>query len=233
MHRRLAIAFVVILALAAAPVASATIEGPCEATIAGEDVVARDTFARSDAISVPQTGGVPVTMTAERPIDNLKLEIEFAGFKYTVLDEPTTVRQSTGVVPVDDYAKYGIGLYKIVGTATGEGFTCEATALVDVQGNPLETAAGAIAVGMVVVGGLGVFSFLLRGGRPGLAMVLAAFLGLILASRDRGSPAGVRLVLPHARRIDPRSRRRCRGRLPCRGVRVARLRLGLSRERPV
>jgi hypothetical protein len=182
MHRRLAIALVVILALAAAPEALATIEGPCEATVAGEDVVGRDTFAKSDAISVPQTGGVPVTITAERPLDNLKLEIEFAGFKYTVLDEPTTVRQSTGVVPVDDYAKYGIGLYKIVGTATGDGFTCEATALVDVQGNPLETAAGAIAVGMVVVGGLGVFSFLLRGGHPGLAMLLASFLGLILAS---------------------------------------------------
>ena len=94
MHRRLAIALVVILALAAAPEALATIAGPCEATVAGEDVLARDTFAKSDAISVPQTGGVPVTMTAERPIDDLKLEIEFAGFKYTVLDEPTTTRNT-------------------------------------------------------------------------------------------------------------------------------------------
>lgn len=182
MHRRLAIAFVVILGLAAAPEALATIEGPCEATIAGEDVVARDTFARSDAISVPQTGAVAVIMTAEDPIDRLKLEIEFAGFRYTAHDEPTTVTSSTGVVPVDDYATYGIGLYKIVGTAIGEDFTCEAVALVDVQGNPLETALGAIGVAMVIVGGLGVISFLLRGGRPGLAMLLASFLGLILAT---------------------------------------------------
>jgi hypothetical protein len=182
MHRRLAIAFVVILALAAAPEALATIEGPCDATIAGEDVVARDTFATSDAISVPQTGAVAVTMTAERPIERLKLEFEFAGFRYTAHDEPTTVVSSTGVVPVDDYATYGIGLYKIVGTATGQGFTCEAVALVDVQGNPLETAMGAIGVAMVIVGGLGVFSFLLRGGRPGLAMLLASFLGIVLAS---------------------------------------------------
>lgn len=182
MHRLLAIAFVVILALAAAPEALATIEGPCEATIAEEDVVARDTFARSDAISVPQTGAIAVTMTAERPIDRLRLDIEFAGIRYTTHDEPTTVTSSTGVVPVDDYAKYGIGLYKIVGTATGEGFTCEAVALVDVQGNPLETALGAIGVAMVIVGALGVFSFLLRGGRPGLAMVLASFLGVVLAA---------------------------------------------------
>ena len=66
MHRRLVTALVVVLGLALAPEALATIEGPCEAIIAGEDVVARDTFARSDAISVPQTGAVPVTMTAER-----------------------------------------------------------------------------------------------------------------------------------------------------------------------
>ena len=182
MHRRLVTALVVVLGLALAPEALATIEGPCEALMAGEDVVARDTFARSDAISVPQTGAVPVTMTADEPIDRLKLEIEFAGIPYEVSDEPTTVRSTTGVVPVDDYAKYGIGLYKIVATSTGAGFTCVATALVDVQGNPLETAAGAIGIAMVIVGGLGVFSFALRGGRPGLATLLSMFLGVILAA---------------------------------------------------
>ncbi len=182
MHRRLVIALVVVLGLALAPEALATIEGPCEATIAGEDVVARDTFARSDAISVPQTGAVPVTMTGRDAIDRMKLEIEFAGIPYEVRDEPTTVSSTTGVVPVDDYAKYGIGLYKIVATSTGEGFTCVATALVDVQGTPLETAAGAIGIAMVIVGGLGVFSFALRGGRPGLATLLSMFLGVILGA---------------------------------------------------
>ncbi len=188
MHRRLVTALVVVLGLAFAPEALATIEGPCDATVAGEDVVARDTFARSDAISVPETGGVPVIITANRPLDNLKLEIEFTGIPYEVRDEPTTVNSTTGVVPVDDYAKYGIGLYKIVATSTGQGFTCVATALVDVQGNPLETAAGAIGIAMVIVGGLGVFSFALRGGRPGLATLLAMFLGVILA-------AGIGLLL--------------------------------------
>jgi len=181
MHRRLAIAFVMVLGLAVAPEASATIEGPCEATIAGQDVVARDTLTRSDAISVPKTGAVPVTMTADRPIDRLKLEIEFAGIRYAVREQPTTVNSTTGVVPVDEYSTYGIGLYKIVGTSTGQGFTCEAVALVDVQGNPLETAGGAIGIAMVIVGGLGVLSFALRGGRPGLATLLAMLLGVVLA----------------------------------------------------
>ncbi|MBA3374840.1 MAG: hypothetical protein H0U00_03345 [Actinobacteria bacterium] len=182
MHRRLAIAFVMVLALALTPQAFATIEGPCEATIAGEDVVGRDTFTRSDAISVPQTGAVPVTMNADSPIGRLKLEMEFAGIRYTIRDEATTGTTWTSVVPVDEYATYGIGLYKLVGTSTGQGFECEAVALVDVQGNPLETAAGAIGIGMVIVGGLGVLSFALRGGRPGLATLLAMFLGVILAS---------------------------------------------------
>ena len=188
MHRRLAIAFVMVLGLVAAPEALATIEGPCEATIAGEDVVARDTFARSDAISVRQTGAVPVIMTADSPIGRLKVAIEFGGIRYTVRDEATTGTTWTSVVPVDDYATYGIGLYKIVGISTGQGFTCEAVALVDVQGNPLETAAGAIGIAMVVVGGLGVLSFALRGGRPGLATILAMFLGVVLA-------AGIGLLL--------------------------------------
>ncbi|MBA3380562.1 MAG: hypothetical protein H0T97_01665 [Actinobacteria bacterium] len=182
MPRRLAIAFVVFVGLTVAPEALATIEGPCEATIAGQDVVAQDTFARSHAISVPKSGAVPVTMTASQPIDRLKLAIEFAGIRYVVRDQPTTVNSSTGVVSVDDYATYGIGLYKIVGTSTGQGFTCEAVALVDVQGNPLETAAGAIGIAMAIVGGLGVLSFALRGGRPGLATLLAMFLGVVLAS---------------------------------------------------
>jgi len=182
MHRRLVIALVVVLGLALAPEALATIEGPCEATIAGEDVVARDTFSRSDAISVPQTGAVPVIMTGERPIGRLKVEMEFAGIRYTIHDEPTTGTTWTSVVPVDDYATYGIGLYKLVGTSTGQGFTCEATALVDVQGNPLESAAGAIGIAMVIVGGLGVLSFALRGGRPGLSTLLAMFLGVVLAT---------------------------------------------------
>jgi len=182
MHRRLVIALVVVLGLALAPEALATIEGPCEATIAGEDVVARDTFSRSDAISVPQTGAVPVIMTGERPIGRLKVEMEFAGIRYTIHDEPTTGTTWTSVVPVDDYATYGIGLYKLVGTSTGQGFTCEATALVDVQGNPLESAAGAIGIAMAIVGGLGVLSFALRGGRPGLSTLLAMFLGVVLAT---------------------------------------------------
>jgi hypothetical protein len=184
MYLRIAIglaALAALAALASAPEAVATIEGPCQATISEEDVVASGTSARSDAIPVPQTGGVPVIMTAERPMERLKVEIEFAGVRYVVHDEPATGTEWTSVVPVDEYAIYGIGLYKVIGTGYGEGFTCKAEALVDVQGNPLETAAGAIGTAMVIVGGLGVLSFALRGGRTRVAPFFGAFLGLVFA----------------------------------------------------
>ena len=150
--------------------------------MAEEDIITRGTSARSDAISVPDTGGVLVTMTSERPLSQLKVEIEFGGIGYTVHEGRTTGTEWSSVVPVDEYSPYGIGLYKIVATTAGRGFTCEGAALVDVQGEPLETAAGAIGVGMLIVGGLGVLSFLLRGGRTRLAPFLGAFLGVIFSA---------------------------------------------------
>jgi hypothetical protein len=181
MHRRLAIAFAFVAALVAVPDAAAWVNGPCEATVSEENIITRGTSARSDAISVPQTGGVLVTMRSERPLERKKVEIEFAGIPYTVHDEPTTGTEWSSVVPIDDYATYGIGLYKIVATSTGPGVTCEAATLVDVQGEPFETAAGAIGLGLLIVGGLGVLSFLLRGGRTRLAPFLGAFLGIVFA----------------------------------------------------
>ena len=154
MHRRLAIALVVILALAAAPEALATIAGPCEATVAGEDILARDTFAKSDAISVPQTGGVPVTITAERPIDDLKLEIEFAGFQVHRARRAND-RQAVDRGRPGRQLREGAQAVQDRRDGDRRRLHVWATALVDVQGNPLETTAGAIAVGMVVVGGLG------------------------------------------------------------------------------
>jgi hypothetical protein len=185
MPRRLAIAFAVLAVLAAltaAPEAAASIQGPCTATIAREDVTALETDSTSEAIVVPDTGGVLVTMASEREIERYRVSIEFAGIQYVVHDEPTTGNEWTSVVPVDDYATYGVGLYKIVTESFGPGFTCKAAALVDVHGSPLETAAGAIALGMVIVGSLGVVSFALRGGRTGLATIFATFLGLVLAA---------------------------------------------------
>jgi len=58
----------------------------------------------------------------------------------------------TGQVGVHKYAKYGVGLYKVIGASTGPG-ACSGTGYVRVTGrNPLSAAAGAAAAGMTVVG---------------------------------------------------------------------------------
>jgi hypothetical protein len=184
MPRRLAIAFVlpgvlVLWALVAAPEASATITGPCAASIAGQDVAGRDTDALSDPIPVSKERPVSVTMSSNRPITHLKVEIEYAGYRWAVQDRPSTGNSWASEVRVDDYAIYGLGLYKIVGTSTGAGFSCEGAALVTVEGDnaldPLATIAGITGLGLAL---LGFFAILAVAGRVARGRS-APFLGLV------------------------------------------------------
>ena len=59
-----------------------------------------------------------------------------------------------GVVNVDDYLKYGSGLYKVEGVATAaSGWTCSASFYIRLDGSKI---VGIVATGIGVVGGLGV-----------------------------------------------------------------------------
>jgi hypothetical protein len=184
MPRRLAIAFALVLSLIVAPTATARVEGPCTARIANEDVSGRETGATSDAIPVDQDSLVPVTMSAERPIQRLKVEIEFSGLRWTVHDRPTSGTSWVSEVPVEDYAVYGIGLYKVVSSSVGQGFTCEAAALIDVQGDetfdPLVTVAGLVGFGLALMGALGMLANASNVGRSRARPFLGLFFGLIL-----------------------------------------------------
>jgi hypothetical protein len=72
-----------------------------------------------------------------------------------VRDEPTSGTSWENTVPVDDYAKYGVGLYKVIGQSMGPAGTCSGSALVQVAGNPLKTVAGAAAAGITALGAVG------------------------------------------------------------------------------
>jgi hypothetical protein len=184
MPRRLAIAFALALSLIVAPTATARIEGPCTARIHGEDVSSSETDALSDAIPVDGDNLVSVTMAAQRPIQRLKVEIEFSGLRWTVHDRPNSGNSWASEVPVDDYAVYGIGLYKIVGSSFGQGFTCEAAALVDVQGDetldPLVTVAGLVGFGLALMGALGMLANASSVGRSRARPFLGLLFGLVL-----------------------------------------------------
>jgi len=166
--------------LAFAPAAGATIDGPCTATIAGQNVADRETNATSDPITVAEGSNVPISMSAARPITHLEVELEFAGIRWTVYDEPTTGRSWSKVVDVDDYATYGVGLYKVIGSSSGPGLSCSGEALVEVEGSPLTTVAGLVGLGLAVVGGVAVLLLALRGGGSGGALVLGALFGMLL-----------------------------------------------------
>jgi hypothetical protein len=167
-------------ALVAPQAALAEIEGPCQATVAGQNVATRDTSATGDPIEVREEARVPVTMTSRRPITNLTVEIEFAGLSWEVHDEPTEGTSWARTVDVGDYSKYGVGLYKVVGTSDGQGFSCTGSALIEVDGSPLTTVAGLVGLGLAVVGGLGLLWVAFRG--PGGAPAIGLILGLLLGA---------------------------------------------------
>ena len=62
---------------------------------------------------------------------------------------------SSSSVKVDDWLKYGVGLYKVDVTNTGPGWTCSFVGYVKLDGNPLSTPVGLAAGAMVVVGAVG------------------------------------------------------------------------------
>ena len=140
---------------ALALLASADVNGNCSATINGVDVRGLSSSNAGDAIEVKEHTAVPVTMQSAEGITQLRVQIEFAGFRWTVRDEPTSGTSWQNTVPVDKYAKYGVGLYKVIGQSTGPGGTCSGSALVRVVGNPLRTVAGVAAAGITALGGLG------------------------------------------------------------------------------
>ena len=190
MPRRLAIALVVVLAFVAALVvaspATATLRGPCTAEIAGQDASPQFVGALDDAITVDRNGLVPVRMTAERPIDRYKVELEYAGVRFTVHDRPTNGTAWASEVPVDDYGLYGMGIWKVVASSEGDGFECEASALIDVEDDheldPISTIAGLAGLGLALVGALGILVVASRIGRTRSAPFAGILLGLLLGA---------------------------------------------------
>jgi len=144
-------------ALASVRTASAEITGPCGATLNGVDVAGVNSGSRSDDIAVSEHGTVPIVMTSATGFRSHKIQLEFAGRRWTVSNQKDDGSKTfSDSVNVDDYATYGVGLYKVVGVATlTDGSKCSGAATVDVGGNPLATVAGAVAVATVAVGTIG------------------------------------------------------------------------------
>ena len=130
-------------------VAGAEVDEGCEATLAGEDVGSRSSTDVDDAIEVGAKDVVEVGGTSDAPIDGYRVEMEFAGFSWEVAADDTEGTSWSDEVDVADYARYGVGLYRVSAVVTGEG-ACSGAVLVEITGkSPLTTAAG---IGALVVG---------------------------------------------------------------------------------
>lgn len=149
--------------------ANAGIVGPCSASIAGKGVGLAGTGARDQAIVVAKDASVPIVMTAAGTLSHVRVTLAFAGFSWTVKDKAVGSSVYRDTIPVKDYAKYGVGLYKVSGVASGPGVSCTGSALVRVKGSPLTTVAGGVGLGAAVLGGLGVLGSMLGGGGTGIS----------------------------------------------------------------
>lgn len=184
-----AVSALVLAALASLTLASpaaATIEGPCTAEIAGVDIGGHAVGATSDPIVVSSERPVSVTMESQQDIDRLKVELEFAGLRWTVHDRPSTGDSWASEVPVDDYASYGLGIYKVVASSQGPGgLDCEGAALVEVAGenplDPLSTPVGLAGLALALFGALGTLALAVRVGKTRASPLFGALLGAVFA----------------------------------------------------
>lgn len=183
------------LALAAPPAPSvhAEIEGDCNAAIGGTSLRDTDSGDPDTAIDVEEGESVTVSMASSAGFASHKVLLEFAGIRIAT-DEDTDDGdlEWTETVNVDDYATYGVGLYKVIGEATlVDGSTCTGAALVNVKGSPLGAVAGIAALVAMVLGGaallLSAFGSQVEGVRA--RRRIRAWLQDQLARIDRGEMA--------------------------------------------
>lgn len=154
---------VALVVLSAGP-AGAEINGSCTATIKGIDVRPLSSTKKSDAIPVQSDESLVAAATSSSPIDSYDVKMEFAGFKWGVGSGKANGNSWSKTVNVKDYAKFGVGLYKVYGISNG-GSPCTGAVLVKIAGkSPLTTVAGAAAAILAIGAFVGAVSGIRRGG---------------------------------------------------------------------
>lgn len=119
--------------------AEASVEGPCEASIAGADLKT------TDKVSVKPGDVIAYSFSAPSSIKSYSMVLSI-GMTDATVSEGTTTSETTaisGEAELGNYTKYGVGLYKVTGhVVLNSGEVCDGTILVDVEGDPMSTAAG-------------------------------------------------------------------------------------------
>ena len=137
--------------------ARAEIDTGCTAQVNEIPIAGLDPDSPDDAIPVQHDQDVAVSFLGTADLLSYKLQIEFAGFRWTARDFDDPDPDWGDSVPVADYAKHGVGLYKLVlETENRDGSPgCGGAVLVDVEADPLSTTAGIVGVVVTAVGAVG------------------------------------------------------------------------------
>ncbi len=136
---------------ALAPPASADVSGPCTASLAGVDAAGRSASDPDAAIDVGPDDVIDVAVVASQPIGPYSVQLEFAGFRWTVAADETGDTSWTKAVEVADYSRFGVGLYR-VHAVSGGAAPCDGAVLVRVTGSPFGTVAGWAALAVTAIG---------------------------------------------------------------------------------
>ena len=141
------------------------VSGGCNATVNGADP---SSLTRDNPLvvhkheSVDFRGSVPASAAAAagghlNSNTHVDVDVVSGVFGVTSSDHPGTGPQWGGTESVDQYLKYGVGLYHVKGVATGDGgWTCVGDGYIQLEdGSPLEHPVGEGAAAVVVLGGVG------------------------------------------------------------------------------
>ena len=139
------------------------VNGGCTASINGHDPSALTSdhpLVVHKGESVGVTGTIPSSVPNPSQVaSNTHIEVEVVVnvFGVTSSDHPGHGPQWGGTQNVDNYLKYGVGLYHVIGHASGTGgWSCDGDAYVQLKdGNALGKPIGGAAAGLTVLGLLG------------------------------------------------------------------------------
>ena len=172
----LAMAGALVVVVVSAQPASAQVDPPCTATLNFIDA----NSAQSPATAIEVDAGSKAVVDGIDPngAGTTEIAIEFEPFPpFPVVEEEETDVFWGGTVNVDDYATYGVGLYRVTGSTDN----CDGAGWVRVVGkSPFTTVAGIVAAILILTGLLASVPNILRAhSAPGVGPVLRAALRAI------------------------------------------------------
>lgn len=148
-----------LLALCLVPGASATIDGPCTATVAGQDVSSLSASDPAQAIVVQPDADVPYSFSADSPVTSHDASAVVGPYMLK-LDESTEAGEATtteGSFAVGEVSDLAVGLYAVTAHAQlADGRTCTGEFLMRIEGSALSSTVGmaSAAAAVLATGGV-------------------------------------------------------------------------------